>query len=210
MPHRELATISADLAAASQDGFDLDLCYVHDHLIGMSVPAVGGTMMYRNPIHEVVRFFNTRHPANFLIYNCTSECSYPVEAFGGNVRRVAIDDHNVPSLEAMVQCCRDCEEQARLNPEVVFAFHCRGGKGRTGLMLCAWLLWSRHCRTADEALELWARRRTDETIRGKVQGVQTQSQVRAHAAHANAAAPPPPLSTWRRAERMHAAHAERY
>ena len=34
------------------------------------------------------------------------------------------------------------------------------------------------CSTADEALELWAKRRTDETIKGKVQGVQTMSQVR--------------------------------
>ena len=113
-----------------------------------------------------------------MIYNCTSECSYPIEPFGGSVRRVAVDDHNVPTLETIVQFCRGCEEQSRLNPEIVFAFHCRGGKGRTGLMICSWLLWSRHCRTADEALELWARRRTDETIRGKAQGVQTQSQVR--------------------------------
>ena len=125
-----------------------------------------------------MRFFNRRHPDNFMIYNCTSECSYPIEPFGGNVHRVAIDDHNVPTLETIVQACRLCEEQRSRNPEIVFVFHCRGGKGRTGLMLCSWLLWSRHCRSADESLELWARRRTDETIRGKAQGVQTQSQVR--------------------------------
>jgi hypothetical protein len=29
-----------------------------------------------------------------VIYNCTSECSYPTDLFNGNVRRVAIDDHN--------------------------------------------------------------------------------------------------------------------
>ena len=113
-----------------------------------------------------------------MIFNCTSECAYPSEPFAGNVRRVAIDDHNVPTLETLVSFCRDLEERSRLKPEIVFAIHCRGGKGRTGLMVCAWLLWARTCRTANEALDLWARRRTDETIRGKVQGVQTMAQVR--------------------------------
>ena len=41
-----------------------------------------------------------------MLYNCTSECSYPVEPFGGNVRRYAIDDHNVPLLETIVCFCR--------------------------------------------------------------------------------------------------------
>ena len=45
-------------------------------------------------------------------------------------------------------------------------------------MVCSWLLWNGDCQGADEALEFWAKRRTDETLRGKVQGVQTMSQVR--------------------------------
>ena len=72
-----------------------------------------------------------------------------------DLRRYAIDDHNVPALATVVAFCRDLEERSRVNPEIVFAFHCRGGKGRTGLMICAWLLWSRHCRLADEALDDW-------------------------------------------------------
>ena len=34
-------------------GFDLDLVYVTKTLIGMSVPAIGRTSIYRNPIDEV-------------------------------------------------------------------------------------------------------------------------------------------------------------
>ena len=61
---------------------------------------------------------------------------------------------------------------------MVFAVHCRGGKGRTGTMICAWLLWTGHCSTACDALDLFQRRRTDEKIRGKWQGVETESQKR--------------------------------
>ena len=54
-------------------------------VIGMSVPAVGGMSMYRNPIDEVARFFRTYHADAFMLFNCTSECSYPVEPFNGQV-----------------------------------------------------------------------------------------------------------------------------
>ena len=44
----------------NKDGFDLDLVYVTDTLIGMSVPATGHMAAYRNPVDEVARFFKVR------------------------------------------------------------------------------------------------------------------------------------------------------
>ena len=158
--------------------FDLDLVYITDSVIGMSVPAVGGMSLYRNPIDEVARFFRTYHGENYMLFNCTSECVYPSEPFGGAVRRYAIDDHNVPLLEGIVAFCKELEDLSVARPGIVFAIHCRGGKGRTGTMVCSWLLWTRHCQTAEEALELFQRRRTDERIKGKWQGVETASQKR--------------------------------
>ena len=38
---------------------------------------------------QVARFFRTFHADNFMLYNCTSECTYPTGPFGGNVRRAA-------------------------------------------------------------------------------------------------------------------------
>jgi len=161
-----------------EDGFDLDLAYVTDTLIGMSVPAVGKTSLYRNPIDEVARFFRARHPNGYMIYNCTTECAYPAEPFGGCVSRVPIEDHHVPTLSTIIAFCRDLEERHTANPDITFAVHCRGGKGRTGLMVCSWLLWTRHSTTAESALAYWATRRTDENLKGKLQGVQTMAQVR--------------------------------
>ena len=42
-----------------QQGFNLDLSFINQRLIAMSVPAVGKAQMYRNPLPEVARFFET-------------------------------------------------------------------------------------------------------------------------------------------------------
>ena len=61
----------------------------------------------------------------------------------------------------------------------LLAVHCRGGKGRTGSMCCAWLLYTKTCDDADDALNLFALERTELALgRKKLQGVETPSQRR--------------------------------
>ena len=47
----------------------------------MSVPATGKMALYRNPLPEVARFFETRHPRRYLVFNCCPEHPYAVERF---------------------------------------------------------------------------------------------------------------------------------
>lgn len=54
-------------------------------IIAMGVPATGFIALYRNPINEVVRFFNLRHEGAYRIYNCCPEHPYPHEKFDNNV-----------------------------------------------------------------------------------------------------------------------------
>ena len=53
-----------------------------------------------------------------------------------------IDDHNVPSLEQMFELVDDVKAclQGGDGRERVVALHCKGGKGRTGTMICVILI----------------------------------------------------------------------
>merc|ERR1719362_2580578 len=86
----------------------------------------------------------------------------------------------------------------------VIAVHCKGGKGRTGSLICAWLIFFRKLQP-DQAMYLFARNRTDEHVNDKkLCGVETPSQVRyIRQLHTylestgcrDSGGPPPPLGT---------------
>ena len=118
--------------------------------------------MYRNKIDNVAKFFEDKYSdernIDYMLYNLCSEMEYDHSKFHGNVRRFEvgkimalnfnlfylpqIDDHNVPSLEQMFELVDDVKAwlQGGEGRERVVALHCKGGKGRTGTMICAILI----------------------------------------------------------------------
>ncbi|XP_069905020.1 phosphatidylinositol 3,4,5-trisphosphate 3-phosphatase TPTE2-like isoform X2 [Oryctolagus cuniculus] len=160
-----------------RDGFDLDLTYITDRIIAMSFPSSGKQSFYRNPIKEVVRFLDTKHRNHYRVYNLCSERAYNPEHFHNRVQRIMIDDHNVPTLSEMVVFSKEVNMWLAQDKKNVVVIHCKGGKGRTGTMVCACLIGNQIFGTAKESLAYFASRRTDHTISSKFQGIETPSQV---------------------------------
>ncbi|KAL1773103.1 phosphatidylinositol 3,4,5-trisphosphate 3-phosphatase TPTE2-like [Sigmodon hispidus] len=170
--------VSGNKRRYKKDGFDLDLTYVTERIIAMSFPSSGGQSFYRNPIKEVVRFLDTKHPNHYIVYNLCSEGAYDPKHFHYRVRRIMIDDHNVPTLEEMMLFTKEVNDWMAQDPENVVAIHCKGGKGRTGTMVCAFLLASEVVLNAKESLYFFGERRTDKASSSKFQGIETPSQNR--------------------------------
>ncbi|CAG0913123.1 unnamed protein product [Notodromas monacha] len=170
--------ISQNKRRYQKDGFDLDLTYVTDRIIAMSFPSSGHMSLYRNPISEVSRFFNNKHHGAYKIYNLCSERSYDESFFDGRVERFMIDDHNVPTVADMVRFVKDVEAWFSQNQRNVVAVHCKGGKGRTGTMICVWLIRAGMLKDAASSLHYFSERRTDLNVSTKFQGVETPSQCR--------------------------------
>ncbi|XP_073085904.1 phosphatidylinositol 3,4,5-trisphosphate 3-phosphatase TPTE2-like isoform X4 [Manis javanica] len=170
--------VSENKRRYKKDGFDLDLTYITEHIIAMSFPSSGKMSFYRNPIKEVARFLNTKHQNHYQVYNLCSERDYDPKYFHYRVHRIMINDHNVPSLSGMLTFTKEVAEWMAQDNENIVVIHCKGGKGRTGTMVCAFLIASEIFKTAEDTLYYFGERRTDRSISAKFQGIETPSQSR--------------------------------
>jgi hypothetical protein len=147
-----------------RDGnFNLDLTYITPHIIAMGYPAHGTEYYIRNPIDEVERFFDERHPRHFRIYNLCSERAYDnTHRFHGCFRSFPFDDHNVPPLGLILQFVLDAATFLDADENNVVAVHCKAGKGRTGIMVSCLLfyLYPDKFTTAKDAIHFFDQQRT--------------------------------------------------
>ncbi|CAF1195361.1 unnamed protein product [Adineta ricciae] len=160
------------------NGFDLDLCCISDRIIAMSFPSKGTDAFFRNDIVDVGHYLDLTYGDHYRVYNLCSERYYDTVHFHNRVERILIDDHNVPRLSDTIRMADSVTEWFDANPKNVIAVHCKGGKGRTGTMISVALLKTNVCKTAQEALNLFAERRTDLRHGKQYQGVETPSQTR--------------------------------
>ncbi|EGZ05849.1 hypothetical protein PHYSODRAFT_319997 [Phytophthora sojae] len=166
--------VSKEKRRFSSDGFDLDLTYVTQKLVALGYPAEKIEGIYRNHYRDVFRFFEHRHPGQYRVYNLCVERRYaPDEKFHGRVAEFGFEDHTPPPLSMVLPFCRDVHAWLQANSDNVVAVHCKAGKGRTGVMLCAYMLYARMWRSARGALEFFAAARSM-----KLQGVTILSQRR--------------------------------
>ena len=155
------------------DGYDLDLVYITDRIIAMGFPATGIESIYRNNINDVKRLLYTKHNNHCRIYNLCSERSYNPGEFNHNVVEFPFDDHNCPQFVDLIYFCHDMNTWLQADLNNIVAIHCKAGKGRTGLMICVYLLYLGIWSSARDVLDYYARMRT---LNDK--GVTIASQIR--------------------------------
>ncbi|ETI33840.1 hypothetical protein F441_19354 [Phytophthora nicotianae CJ01A1] len=158
------ALVSQNKRRFQQDGFDLDLGYVHPRVIVMGYPAVGVELLFRNPRSEVQQFLEERHGGDYFVYNfCDGpNRSYPPSIFDGRVKNYPIEDHNVPTLQMMMAFCDEAAAWLDANEKHVVALHCKAGKGRAGMMACMLLLRMGFSASATDAIDRYNRERVND------------------------------------------------
>ncbi|KAI3452251.1 hypothetical protein Pfo_008916 [Paulownia fortunei] len=152
-------------------GYDLDMTYITDRLLAMSFPAESMRAMYRNPMWQVKSVLEMRHRGHYKVYNLCIEQGYDVSHFNGCVERYPFDDNHVPPLSMIKEFCEDVHSWLSSDPKNIAVVHCMAGKGRTGLMVSCYLVYTGM--SAERALQVYAEKRTTNN-----EGVSIASQRR--------------------------------
>ena len=138
----------------------------------MGMPSSGVASVWRNKIEDIRRLLTTRHHNAFMIFNL-SENKYDYSMFDDQILDFPFPDHHAPPLALMFTIVNAVDSWIQASPEHVAVVHCKGGKGRTGLIIVAWLMYSGLYPTLDSAARVFATKRSSI---GK--GVTQPSQVR--------------------------------
>ena len=142
--------------------YDLDMCYITERVIGMGFPAYGCERIYRNTLEDTRNFLDRYH-RDYKIYNLCIEKDriYPKTYFENTlVGLFPFNDHSPCPCKLILDFCVDICLYLTAHPRGVAAIHCKAGKGRTGVMIVCYLIFSGLCKTSDEALVHYANQRT--------------------------------------------------
>ena len=145
--------------------FDLDLVYITKRIIAMGYPATGCESFYRNSFADVKQFLNEEHGDKFKVYNLCMEKNriYTKTLFGGpKVSLFPFQDHQSCPVKLMLEFCIDVCLFLLEDDENVAAIHCKAGKGRTGTMICAYLLFTGVALNSVKAFEIYGTQRSKE------------------------------------------------
>ena len=92
-------------------------------------------------MYDTANFLNEKYKTHYLIFNLAIEREYNEKPFFGNIIKYhTMYHHSVPTLYEMFEFAYLLYRWLSDRSKNIAIIHCKGGKARTGLMLCAYYL----------------------------------------------------------------------
>uniref|UniRef100_A0A663MG61 Tensin 3 n=1 Tax=Athene cunicularia TaxID=194338 RepID=A0A663MG61_ATHCN len=140
-----------------EEGYELDLTYITERIIAVSFPASCSEETYLHNLQDVTRMLKSKHGDNYLVLNL-SEKRYDLAKLNPKVliMDVGWPDLHAPPLDKVCTICKAMESWLNNDPQHVVVIHCRGGKGRIGVVISSYMHFTNVSASADQALDRFA------------------------------------------------------
>uniref|UniRef100_A0A672TSD6 Tensin 3 n=1 Tax=Strigops habroptila TaxID=2489341 RepID=A0A672TSD6_STRHB len=138
-----------------EEGYELDLTYITERIISVSFPASCSEETYLHNLQDVTRMLKSKHGDNYLVLNL-SEKRYDLAKLNPKIMDVGWPDLHAPPLDKVCTICKAMESWLNNDPQHVVVIHCRGGKGRIGVIISSYMHFTNVSASADQALDRFA------------------------------------------------------
>ncbi|NXM07616.1 TENS3 protein, partial [Tyrannus savana] len=138
-----------------EEGYELDLTYITERIIAVSFPASCSEETYLHNLQDVTRMLRSKHGNNYLVLNL-SEKRYDLAKLNPKIMDVGWPDLHAPLLDKVCTICKAMESWLNNDPQHVVVIHCRGGKGRIGVVISSYMHFINVSASADQALDRFA------------------------------------------------------
>ncbi|XP_029947966.1 tensin-3-like isoform X3 [Salarias fasciatus] len=138
--------------------YDFDLTYITERIISVFfLPDLEEQRYHRN-LQEVASMLKSKHQDKFLLLNL-SEKRHDITRLNPKVQDYGWPDLHAPPLDRICAVCKAMETWLTSDPNNVVVLHCKGNKGKTGVIVAAYMHYSKISAGADQALTTLAMRK---------------------------------------------------
>ncbi|KAM7407820.1 hypothetical protein PAMA_003536 [Pampus argenteus] len=149
---------SVSLLQALDENYELDLIYITERIISVSFPSSVEEQSYAANLQEVASMLRSKHGHNYLLFNL-SEKRYDINQLNPKVLDFGWPDHHAPALDKICSICKAMDTWLSADSHNVVVIHNKGNRGRTGVVVAAYMHYSNISASADQALDRFAMKR---------------------------------------------------
>ncbi|XP_078114461.1 tensin-3-like isoform X1 [Sander vitreus] len=152
----------------------IDLTYITERIITIFCPPECPEEIYVQNLEEIIHMLQSKHGHHYMVINL-SQKHKTLTRLNHKVLDTGWLDLQAPDLEQIFSVCTTMKNWLQTHPKHVLVLHCRGGKGRLGVLVASYIHFSNMSASADLSLDHFAMRRF---YNDKVSALMTPSQKR--------------------------------
>ncbi|XP_041835790.1 tensin-2-like isoform X2 [Melanotaenia boesemani] len=138
--------------------YDFDLTYITERIISVFFLPDLEEQRYCRNLQEVASMLKSKHQDKFLLLNL-SEKRHDITRLNPKVQDYGWPDLHAPPLDRICAICKAMETWLTSDPNNVVVLHCKGNKGKTGVIVAAYMHYSKISAGVDQALTTLAMRK---------------------------------------------------